>query len=67
METALRSAVAGWLASDPVLSERVNAIAEGDPGFRVVVTRFLRSRVERRRRNGRAVLLEFAFKLIATE
>lgn len=130
METALRSAIAGWLASDPVLSERVNAIAEEAPaatsppaiaiaasastdwstktatgrevrvalelvgrgddhaetaalagrieqriatlapqqaGFRVVVTRFLRSRVERRRRNGRAVLLEFAFKLIATE
>ena len=130
METALRSAIARWLASDPVLSERVNAIAEEAPaaasppaiaiaasastdwstktamgrevrvalelvgrgddpaetaalagrieqriatlapqqaGFRVVVTRFLRSRVERRRRNGRAVLLEFAFKLIATE
>ena len=130
MVTALRSAVARWLASDPVLSGRVNAIAEEAPaatsppaiaiaasastdwstktatgrevrlavelvgrggdhaetaalagrieqriatlapqqaGFRVVVTRFLRSRVERRRRNGRAVLLEFAFKLIATE
>lgn len=130
MEAALRSAITGWLASDPVLSERMNAIAEEAPaatsppaiaiaasastdwstktatgrevrvalelvgrgddpaetatlagrieqriatlapqqaGFRVVVTRFLRSRVERRRRNGRTVLLEFAFKLIATE
>ena len=128
METALRSAIAGWLASDPVLSERVNAIAEEAPaaasppaiaiaasastdwstktgpgreirlalelvdrgdeaaatgaiaarieqriatlapqqsGFRVVVTRFLRSRAERRRRNLRAVLLEYRFLTIA--
>ena len=130
METALRSAVARWLASDPLLADMLNSIEEDGPvaaspphlalvasagtdwstktargreirlalelagrgddpaetaalagrieqriatlapqqaGFRVVVTRFLRSRVERRRRNGRAVLLEFAFKLIATE
>ena len=130
METALRSAVARWLASDPVLSERVNAIAEEAPaaasppaiaiaasastdwstktatgrevrlalelvgrgddpaqtavlgqrveqriatlapqqsGYRIVVTQFLRSRVERRRRAMRAVLLEYRFSLLETE
>ena len=130
METALRSAIAGWLASDPVLSERVNAIAEEAPaaasppaiviaasastdwstktatgrevrlalelvgrgddpaqtavlaqrveqriatlapqqaGYRIVVTQFLRSRVERRRRAMRAVLLEYRFSLLETE
>ena len=50
-----------------VEAQRIATLAPQQPGFRVVVTRFLRSRVERRRRNGRAVLLEFAFKLIATE
>ncbi len=128
MEAALRSAISGWLRSDPLLAERVNGIEEEGPvaasppaiaiaasastdwstkttrgrevrlalelvgrgddpatiatlasrieqriatlapqqdGFRVVVTRFLRSRVERRRRNTRAVLLEFAFKVMA--
>ena len=127
METALRSAIAGWLASDPVLSEHVNAIAEEAPaatsppaiaiaasastdwstktatgrevrvalelvgrgddpvettalagrieqriatlapehaGFRIVLTQFLRSRVERRRRGLRAVLLEYRFKIL---
>lgn len=128
MEAALRSAISGWLRSDPLLAEQVNGIEEEGPvaasppaiaiaasastdwstkttrgrevrlalelvgrgddpatiatlasrieqriatlapqqdGFRVVVTRFLRSRVERRRRNTRAVLLEFAFKVMA--
>ena len=49
------------------IEQRIATLAPQQAGFRVVVTRFLRSRVERRRRNGRAVLLEFAFKLIATE
>ena len=49
------------------VEQRIATLAPQQAGFRVVVTRFLRSRVERRRRNGRAVLLEFAFKLIATE
>ena len=128
MEAALRTAIVGWLRSDPLLAGQVNGIEEEGPvaasppaiaiaasastdwstkttrgrevrlalelvgrsddaatiatlasrieqriatlapqqyGFRVVVTRFLRSRVERRRRNTRAVLLEFAFKVMA--
>ncbi|MFA6218942.1 MAG: DUF3168 domain-containing protein [Erythrobacter sp.] len=124
MESALRSALAEWLRSDPILATMVNAVEEegtvvasppslaivaststdrshktgsgrevrialelldrsDDPatsaatarrieqriatldpvqaGFRVVVTNFLRNRVERRARSIRAVLLEYAF------
>lgn len=51
------------------ISQRIEQrIATLDPvqaGFRVVVTQFLRSRVERRPRNLRAALLEYRFKLLA--
>ncbi len=47
------------------IEQRIATLAPQQGGFRVVVTRFLRSRAERRRRNTRAVLLEFAFKLLA--
>lgn len=130
METALRTALTGWLRADPILSTMVNAIEEEGPvaaspphlslvasassdwssktsrgrevrlalelvgrgddpaetgalaaqverriatlapqqaGFRIVLTQFLRSRVERRRRGTRAVLLEYRFSLLETE
>ena len=48
--------------------ERRIATLPADQGdYRVVVTQFLRSRAERRKRSTRAVLLEYRFKLIATE
>ncbi|MBX7481470.1 tail completion protein gp17 [Qipengyuania qiaonensis] len=55
----------GFLATR--IEQRIATLAPQQGGFRVVVTRFLRSRVERRRRNARAVLLEFAFKLLADD
>lgn len=58
-------------ATTATTAERIEQrIATLDPvqsGFRVVATNFLRSRVERRARSTRAVLLEYAFILIATE
>ncbi|MBL44863.1 MAG: DUF3168 domain-containing protein [Sphingomonadaceae bacterium] len=47
------------------IEQRIATLAPQQSGFRVVVTRFLRSRAERRRRNLRAVLLEYRFLTIA--
>ncbi len=49
------------------IEQRIATLAPQQHGFRVVVTQFLRSRTERRRRNSRAVLLEYRFKCLATE
>lgn len=49
------------------IEQRIATIAPQQNGFRVVVTQFLRSRVERRKRGLRAVLLEYRFKIIETE
>lgn len=47
------------------IEQRIATLAPQQSGFRVVVTQFLRSRAERRRRNLRAVLLEYRFLTIA--
>ena len=47
-----------------------NCIATLGPrqsGFRIVTTRFLRSRTERRSRRLRAILLEYAFRVLADQ
>lgn len=49
------------------IEQRIATLAPTQTGFRVVATQFLRSRVERRARSIRAVLLEYRFILIATE
>tara|TARA_A100001391_G_scaffold82509_1_gene53895 strand:+ start:75 stop:464 length:390 start_codon:yes stop_codon:yes gene_type:complete len=47
------------------IEQRIATLAPQQSGFRVVVTQFLRSRVERRRRSICAVLLEYRFLTIA--
>ena len=47
------------------IEQRIATLAPQQNGFRVVVTQFLRSRAERRRRGLRAVLLEYRFLTIA--
>ena len=49
------------------VEQRIATLAPQQSGYRIVVTQFLRSRVERRRRAMRAVLLEYRFTLIETE
>ena len=49
------------------VEQRIATLAPQQSGYRIVVTQFLRSRVERRRRGLRAVLLEYRFTLIETE
>jgi len=49
------------------VEQRIATLAPQQAGYRIVVTQFLRSRVERRRRGLRAVLLEYRFTLIETE
>lgn len=48
------------------IEQRIATLPPQQAGFRVVVTQFLRSRAERRRKGLRAVLLEYRFKLLAT-
>ena len=43
----------------------IATLAPQQDGFRLVTTRFLRSRTERRERAIRAILLEYAFRVIA--
>ena len=56
------------LASTAVIAaaieQRIATLTPDQSGFRVVVTQFLRSRVERRPRSTYAVLLEYRFKLL---
>ena len=49
------------------VEQRIATLAPQQEGYRIVVTQFLRSRVERRRRGLRAVLLEYRFSLLETE
>ena len=49
------------------IEQRIATLPADQGAFRVVVTQFLRSRAERRKRSMRAVLLEYRFKLITTE
>ena len=46
------------------IEHRIATLPPAQPGLRIVVTQFLRSRAERRPRNLRAVLLEYRFKLL---
>ena len=48
------------------IEQRIATLDPDQPGFRVVSTQFLRSRVERRARSLRAVLLEYRFRLLET-
>ncbi|MBO6767066.1 MAG: DUF3168 domain-containing protein [Erythrobacter sp.] len=58
-DTAASAAIAARI------EQRIATLAPQQSGFRVVVTQFLRSRAERRRRAMRAVLLEYRFLTIA--
>lgn len=49
------------------VEQRIATLAPQQEGYRIVVTQFLRSRAERRRRAMRAVLLEYRFSLLETE
>ena len=44
------------------VEQRIAAMMPEQPGFQLVCVTFLRSRTERRARNGRAVLLEYRFQ-----
>jgi hypothetical protein len=44
---------------------RVEALPRDQPGFHLVMTRFLRSRTVQRAESRRAILVEFAFHLLA--
>ena len=46
------------------VEQRIAAMMPEQPGFHLVCVTFLRSRTERRARNGRAVLLEYRFLLL---
>ena len=48
------------------IEQRIATLDPSQPGYRIVVTQFLRSRAERRARNLRAVLLEYRFRLLKT-
>ena len=48
------------------IEQRIATLDPAQDGFRIVVTQFLRSRVERRPRNLRAVLLEYRFRINET-
>lgn len=48
------------------IEQRIVTLAPAQEGFRVVVTQFLRSRVARRARSRRAVLLEYRFLVLET-
>ena len=44
---------------------RIEALPRGQEGFAVTTVRFVRARAEQRRRNVRAVLLEYRFRILA--
>ena len=48
------------------LERRIAALPAQWSGYRIVHTRFLRSRVERRDRAARAALVEYRFRILAT-
>ena len=49
------------------IEQRIATLATDQTTFRVVSTQFLRSRVERRPRSQRAILLEYRFRLLSTD
>ena len=57
---------AALAATIAAIEHRIATLSPVQPGYRVVVTQFLRSRAERRPRSLRAVLLEYSFRLLAT-
>jgi len=48
-----------------MIEARVESLPRGQSGFYVASTRFLRARAEQRGESRRALLLEFAFRLLA--
>ena len=48
------------------LETRIATMPASQDGYRLVVTRFLRSRAERRARGMRVVLMEYGFKILKT-
>ena len=54
-------------ATAQAIEARVEALPRLQPGFEIVGTAFLRARAEQRPANVRAVLLEYRFRLLATE
>ena len=46
------------------IEQRIATLDPDQPGFRIIVTQFLRSRVERRARSIRAVLFEYRFRIL---
>lgn len=52
-------------ALSETLERRVATLPAAQPGYRVVVTQFLRSRAERRKGNLRALLMEWRFLVLA--
>ena len=49
------------------IEQCIATLAPQQDGFRIVTTAFLRSRTERRARSARAILLEYAFRVIADQ
>jgi hypothetical protein len=47
------------------IEARIASLPRDQPGFAVVTTRFLRARAEQRGESRRAILLEYAFRLLA--
>ena len=47
------------------IEHRIATLSPDQDGFRVVVTQFVRSRVERRKRGLAAAILEYRFRLLA--
>lgn len=52
-------------ALSETLERRVATLPAAQPGYRVVVTQFLRSRAERRKGNLRALLMEYRFLVLS--
>ena len=50
-----------------VLERRIAALPPERPSYRIAATQFLRSRIERRARRLRAGLVEYRFRIIATQ
>lgn len=48
------------------IEARIESLAATQPGFTVASTRFLRARAEQRGASRRAILLEYAFRVLAT-
>jgi len=47
------------------IERRIGELPSAQPGFRIVTSQFLRARAEQRGANGRAILIEYRFRLLA--